>query len=78
MVNKSQNKKQIVHLNNGFKFIFNDDNEWVYKALPIKPKKKIAEDPQFKVIDDIEGKYKKDFDNCLGEIVKDVARYLLK
>lgn len=66
-----------INLNNGFVAIFNDEREWIYKASPIIPNKRISEDPQYKVINDIEKRYQSDFDKCMVAVVKDVARYLI-
>lgn len=68
---------QIINLNNGFTAIFNNEREWIYKANPIIPKKHLSEDPQYKVINDIEKQYQNDFEKCLVAVVKDVARYLV-
>jgi hypothetical protein len=53
------------------------DGEWLYKAVPFSPKKKVvSEKPQIKLVESLEHDYKHEFDKMLAGIVKDVTKYL--
>lgn len=71
------NELNQINLNNGFVAIFNDEREWIYKAVPFVGKKPVREDPVYQVINDIEKHYQDDFNKCLVTVVKDVSRYLI-
>ena len=58
-----------------FEFTYND-GEWLWKAINIPLKKKISEQPQYKVVHDIEKKYQESYSSYLSAIVKDVNEYL--
>lgn len=61
---------------NGFQFTYQDNGEWIWKAVPFK-RKVIAEKPHLKAVEDIELAYKRLFDRMLANIVKDSTRYLM-
>ncbi len=61
---------------NNFIFTQSEKGDWLYKAVPFKPKVNDKERPQFTVVEDIENNYKEEFDRLLAHAVKDIARYL--
>ena len=64
-----------INLHNGFEAIY-DDGEWLYKAIPFSVNKKVVEKPLYKVIEEIEEEYNKEFERALVGIVKNVTKLI--
>lgn len=72
-----QNPNEIIDSVNGFHFSYTEKGEWICKAITPTPlKKKIAEKPQIKVVEEIETEYLKEFGRMIEGTVKDIAKYL--
>lgn len=60
---------------NGFEFTFREvERDWLWKAIPFVPKS--VEEPQIKVVNDIEKHYHDFFELQLKRIARDVSKYL--
>lgn len=63
---------------NGFEYTFLPNGDWLWKAVPLvkKVKNEYREEPHFKVVYQIEDRFKLNFNRCLANAVKDITKYL--
>lgn len=60
---------------NGFEFTFREEEkDWLWKAISFAPKS--VEEPQIKVVNDIEKHYQEFWGLQMKRIAKDVSKYL--
>jgi hypothetical protein len=68
--------EDIVLQGNGWKFTYDENGEYIAKAIPWKTKPIHAEQPPYQVCTELERHYEKRLQKHLASALKDIVRYL--